>query len=129
MCFILVANTSKLEVFRRKIAASPVAKSFGKGQEFKTNSKPSSMLAWALSSVARKGAVCYYSVSEFMGLLGQFDANAATLKGISSKRLLEKKERNPPYSKRIGAPSSSKVAKQLKIGDIYTYIPLKRIKT
>ena len=61
------------------------------------------MLAWALSSVARKGAVCYYSVSEFMGLLGQFDANAATLKGISSKRLLKKKERNPPYSKRICA--------------------------
>ena len=113
MCFILVANTSKLEVFRRKIAASPVAKSFGKGQEFKTNSKPSSMLAWALSSVARKGAVCYYSVSEFMGLLGQFDANAATLKGISSKRFLRERKGSRLILKRIGAPSSSKVAEQL----------------
>ena len=81
-----VANTSKLEVFRRKIAAaSLIAKSFEKRQKFKTNSKPSSMLAWALSSVARKGAVCYYSVSEFTGLKGQIDASAATLMGFLGK--------------------------------------------
>ena len=89
---ILVANTSKLEVFRRKIAASPDAKSFGKGQKFKTNSKPSSMLAWALSSVARKGAVCCYSISEFMSLKGQIDAIAATLMGFLERIFFKRKK-------------------------------------
>ena len=62
---ILVANTSKLEVFRRKIAASPNAKSFGKGQNSK-QTKPSHPPCWL--SVARAARFVCYSVSEFTGL-------------------------------------------------------------
>ena len=55
------------------------------------------MLAWALFSVARKGAVCYCSISELTGLKGQFDAIAATLMGFLEK-ISSRKERISPYS-------------------------------
>ena len=50
------------------------------------------MLAWALFSVARKGAVCYCSISELTGLKGQFDAIAATLMGFLEKDFFEERK-------------------------------------
>ena len=52
------------------------------------------MLAWVLSSVAGKDAVCYCSISELMGLKGQFDAIAATLMGFLEKDFFEERK-NP----------------------------------
>ena len=104
-----------MENSAKKFAASPDAKSFGKGQNGKQILQGALHAALAsFSSVARKAAICCDSISEFTGLEGQIDASAATLMGFSVNNLIEGKKGTRPILKRIGAPSPSKVAEQLK---------------
>ena len=88
------------EIRRKNLQQVQTRRASGK-DKIENKAKACSITQWRLFSVAEKALFVFDSLSEFMDLLGQIAASAATLMGFLEdfgSFLQKEEERNSPYS-------------------------------